>query len=182
MGNQDAGMWFRTSRVVARPATDADVDFLVEVVIAATEDQGRLPADFDEAQYRQGYADWTREQVRDEIPDSSTYVLGRDGQRIGRLRVIRAHDHVELAGLQLLPLFQGQGIGSTIIQHLMEEATTAGVPFDLWVEKDNPRARALYERLGLRTTSESDTEDKLTYQAECSNTAARSPESSPPGG
>lgn len=40
-----------------RRATTADVDFLTDVVLSATRAQGRLPADFDEAEYRAGFAD-----------------------------------------------------------------------------------------------------------------------------
>ena len=36
-------------RVATRPATEADVDFLTDAAMAATEDQGRFPADLDRA-------------------------------------------------------------------------------------------------------------------------------------
>jgi ribosomal protein S18 acetylase RimI-like enzyme len=43
----------------------------------------------------------------------------------------------------------------------MDEAAAAGVAFELEVEKDNPRARALYERLGMRLVGESETDHHL---------------------
>ncbi len=143
-----------SERVALRPATEADVDFLTETAMAATEDQGRFPADLDRAAYREGYRDWTLQQVRGEVPDSATSVITAYGVDIGRLRVVRTTDLVELAGLQLLPAHQARGIGTRLIRDLMAEAASTGRGFGLSVEKDNPRAQALYERLGLLVVGE----------------------------
>jgi len=95
-----------------RSATEDDVDFLTDVVVAATRAQGRWPADADEDEWRTGFAEWTREQVRGEVPGSTTSVIEVGGLPAGRHRVVRTDEHVELAGLQLRPEFQGRGIGS----------------------------------------------------------------------
>jgi RimJ/RimL family protein N-acetyltransferase len=136
-------------RVTIRPATLADVDFLTDTPIAATSDQGRFPDGVDLVEYRAGFREWTEEQLRDEVPDSVTSVVAAYGVDVGRLRVVRTPELVELAGLQLLPAHQGRGIGTKIVRDLMAEAAGSGRAFGLSVEKDNPRARALYERLGL---------------------------------
>jgi RimJ/RimL family protein N-acetyltransferase len=141
-------------RVTTRPATEADVDFLTDAAMAATEDQGRFPADLDRAEYRAGFREWTLEQVRGEVADSSTSVVAAYGADVGRLRVVRADGLVELAGLQLLPPHQGRGLGTRVVRDLMAEAAASGRTFGLSVEKDNPRARALYERLGLVVVGE----------------------------
>jgi RimJ/RimL family protein N-acetyltransferase len=136
-------------RVTIRTATLDDADFLTDTPIAATRHQGRFPADADLAGYRAGFREWTVEQLRGEVPDSVTSVVTAYGVDIGRLRVVRTSDLVELAGLQLLPEHQRRGIGTRILRDLMAEAAAAGRAFGLSVEQDNPRARALYERLGL---------------------------------
>ncbi len=141
-------------RVTTRPATEADVDFLTDAAMAATEDQGRFPADLDRAEYRAGFREWTLEQVRGEVPDSTTSVVTAYGADVGRLRVVRTGDLVELAGLQLLPAHQGRGLGTRVVRDLMAEAASSGHGFGLSVEQDNPRARALYERLGLVVVGE----------------------------
>ena len=92
--------------------------------------------------------------MRGEIPDSTTSVVTAYGVDVGRLRVVRTAELVELAGLQLLPAHQGRGLGSRVIRDLMAEAASSGRAFGLSVEKDNPRARALYERLGLVVVGE----------------------------
>ncbi len=144
-----------------RSAALSDVMFLTDVVVEATRDQGRLAADFDEAAFRHGFGGRTEREVRGEIAGSTTYVIEVDGDPVGRLRVVRTGSSVELAGLQLLPHVQSRGIGSAIVRQLMDEATTAGLAFELEVEKDNPRARALYERLGMHLVGENDTDHHL---------------------
>jgi RimJ/RimL family protein N-acetyltransferase len=141
-------------RVTLRPATEADADFLIDAAMTATEDQGRFPADLDRAEYRAGFREWTLEQVRGEVPDSTTSVVAAYGVDVGRLRVVRTDGLVELAGLQLLPAHQGRGLGTRVIRDLMAEAAASGRGFGLSVEKDNSRARALYERLGLVVVGE----------------------------
>jgi ribosomal protein S18 acetylase RimI-like enzyme len=148
-----------------RPATAGDVGFLADVVIVATRAQGRLPRDFDERQWREGFAEWTLKQVRGEIPDSTTSVVEVDNDRVGRLRVTRTVDHVVLCGIQLLPRIQRQGIGTAIIDDLKARAAAAGVPLDLDVEKDNPDARRLYERLGFTQVGEGEQECNLRWSS-----------------
>ena len=66
-----------------------------------------------------------------------------------------------MAGLQVLPVHQGQGIGTDVVRRLGADAHAAGLPLELGVEKDNPRARALYRRLGLRPVGEDDDEIRM---------------------
>jgi ribosomal protein S18 acetylase RimI-like enzyme len=146
-----------------RPATAGDVGFLADVVIEATRAQGRLPDGFDERQWRQAFSKWTMEQVRDQGPDKTTSVVEVDNERAGRLRITRTADCIELCGIQLLPGFQRHGIGTAIVEDLKAQAAGAGIPVDLGVEKDNPDARKLYERLGFVHVGETDQEFKLRW-------------------
>ncbi|WP_460713295.1 GNAT family N-acetyltransferase [Nocardioides dilutus] len=164
--------------VFVRPATEHDVAFLTDVVVVATRAQGRLPDDFDESAFRAGFAEWTGEQVRGEVEHNLTSVIEIDGERAGRLRVVRAPDHVELAGIQLLPAHQGHGIGTHLVEQIVTDARRAGLPVRLSVEKDNPRARSLYERLGFVEVGETESDVLL----EASTSAVRPAPSSGPKG
>ncbi|MFF1820892.1 GNAT family N-acetyltransferase [Kribbella sp. NPDC058245] len=145
-----------------RPATLDDIDFLLNVAIEATRTQGRLSPEADEPGWREGYADWTREQIAED--PTGTSVIELNGRPIGRLRVTRHPASIELCGIQLDPAVQNQGIGTAIIRALQEEAAARGVPLDLGVERDNPNARRLYDRLGFRKFAEDDREDKLRWR------------------
>jgi ribosomal protein S18 acetylase RimI-like enzyme len=141
-----------------RPASLDDVGFLTDVSIEATRAQGRLPEDFDESEWRTGFGEWSAEVLH------GTSVIELDGRRIGRLRISRLPEAIELNGIQLLPELQNRGIGTAIITALQSEAEAAGIPLDLGVEKDNPNARRLYERLGFTKIGEDDREDKLRWR------------------
>jgi GNAT superfamily N-acetyltransferase len=143
-----------------RPATLADVPFLRDVVIAATRDQGRLPAGFDEPAWGAGFTARSAEQI---TAGPGTFVIESDGGPVGRLRLVDSPDCLEVAGLQLLPSAQSRGIGTAVLLRLAADA--APRPLTLGVEKDNPRARALYERLGFAPDGETETEYRLRRTA-----------------
>ena len=147
--------------VPIRPATEADVGFLTDVVVEATMHQGRLPDDFDEVDFRAGFGAWTSEQLDGDGSGSSISVVEVDGRAAGRLRVVRRDGLVEVAGLQLLPEHQSRGVGRTVVDAVVAEARAGGLPVELGVEKDNPRARAFWERCGFGYVGEDETEHRL---------------------
>jgi GNAT superfamily N-acetyltransferase len=144
-----------------RPASADDIAFLTEVSLEATRAQGRLAADVDEAEWHAGFGAWHRELLED--GSSSLSVVEVDGRPAGRLRVSRTPEAIQLNGIQLHPTIQNRGIGTAIITELQSEAASTGVPLDLGVERDNPDARRLYDRLGFRRIGGDDTEDKLRW-------------------
>ncbi len=103
------------------------------------------------------------EQVRGEIPDNTTSVVEVGNKSVGRLRIICTADYMELCGIQLLPDIQRHGIGTAIIEDLKAKAAAVGISLELAVEKDNPDARKLYERLGFVQVSETRQECKLRW-------------------
>lgn len=102
----------------------------------------------------QGTREATLEQVQGMINDSTTYVITFDGQKAGRLRVVRTPEQIEIAGIQVLPDQQRRGIGTAVITTLMQEGRKKDLPVVLQVEKDNPEARRLYLRLGFEQQGE----------------------------
>ena len=147
--------------VTIRPAAEDDVGFLTDVVIEATLDQGRLPEDFDEGDFRAGFGAWTAEQVSGDGMGSSISVVQVDGRDAGRLRVVRRDGLVEIAGLQLMPEHQSHGVGRRVVDLVVAQARADGLPLELGVEKDNPRARAFWERCGFAYVGEDETEHRL---------------------
>lgn len=146
-----------------RPATLEDVAFLAGVVITATLAQGRFPPDVDLVEYRAGYEEWTRETILGAIPDCTLSVIEYDDCPIGRLRVVRTQTSITLAGIQILPAYQNRRIGSILVEQLKREADLKKVPLFISVEKDNPRAQRLYERLECRIIGQDEQEYHLEY-------------------
>lgn len=80
-------------------------------------------------------------------------------ERIGRVLVEWRTAEVHLVDIALLPEHTGVGIGSSVIDDLLKQARSRDYPLVLSVARDNPRAVALYRRLGFvedrdRTTSQ----------------------------
>ncbi|MER7247872.1 GNAT family N-acetyltransferase [Kribbella sp. NPDC000426] len=144
-----------------RPAVASDAAFLADVTLAATRAQGRLAADFDETAWHAGFVEWSLESIDD--PSTELNVVEVDDRPAGRLRISRTPAAVELNGIQLHPDVQNRGIGTAIITELQSEAGTRGVPLELHVERDNPDARRLYERLGFHKTGADGAEDIMQW-------------------
>jgi ribosomal protein S18 acetylase RimI-like enzyme len=92
-----------------------------------------------------------------ETPD----MIGVFGRRLGlalwtRLRMERLHrgkpESYYLAAIGLDPAQQGRGIGSALMQPMLDRMDAEGVP--AYLEASSTRSRALYERHGFETTGE----------------------------
>jgi len=133
-----------------RIATEADVEFLARVLLVTNQDRYSQHPGWDPAEFYQGVVDDAADQVAGNVPDSTTFVITQEGTDIGRLRLVTTSIKIEVAGLQILPAHQNQGIGTAVINSVLDRAHRTGIPVELEVENDNPDARRLYERLGFR--------------------------------
>jgi ribosomal protein S18 acetylase RimI-like enzyme len=70
------------------------------------------------------------------------------GEAVGLLKVARDEKDWHVIQIQLKPSLQGQGLGTQLIQTVIEEARDAGASLSLNVLNANPALR-LYERLGF---------------------------------
>nr|WP_292873344.1 GNAT family N-acetyltransferase [Nostoc sp. LPT] len=68
---------------------------------------------------------------------------------IGVILVIEQEDALFLNYLAFLPLHQSKGLGTEILNKLLEQAIFRRIPIKLSVMRVNP-AKALYELLGFR--------------------------------
>lgn len=87
-------------------------------------------------------------QYRHRFPEASFSIVEWDAAPIGRLYVDRSQPCVHVIDVALLWAWRGQGIGSRLLGELLAEASAAGRPVSLHVERENP-AQCLYQRLGF---------------------------------
>ena len=80
---------------------------------------------------------------------SQCQILHLDGADIGVLTVEERPEEIYIAEIQLLPEWQSKGIGSSVVESLVERGKAEGKPVTLRVLRANPRAAALYARLGF---------------------------------
>jgi GNAT superfamily N-acetyltransferase len=79
---------------------------------------------------------------------ASFHVVLVDERPAGRLYTARWPDEIRIMDIALLPVHRGAGVGTSLLNDLMAEATTAGKSLTIHVERFNPALR-LYLRLGF---------------------------------
>ena len=77
-------------------------------------------------------------------------IISADGTDAGMIDVDYRPGEIYLGRIELRPGYQGRGIGAGLIRELIDEAGRRGQDLALDVLAVNHRARALYQRLGLR--------------------------------
>lgn len=140
-----------TAHIALRSIGAADLPFLFEVYAStrlaelapfgwSADQQATFLAQQFEAQHHHYQAHYL---------NAEFLVILLDNQSIGRLYINRASDELRIVDIALLPDYRNNGIGSYLLQALLAEATQAGKPVRLHVEKFNSAMR-LYERLGFQ--------------------------------
>lgn len=132
-----------------RVAEANDVEFLAMLVFDANEERYRARPGWNPAEFREGLREDAADQVAGGVERSTTYVIEAPEGRVGRLRIVRHPDSIEVAGIQIAPAAQGRGIGTAVLQRVQHQAAPADAQVWLEVSDDNPDADRLYERLGF---------------------------------
>jgi GNAT superfamily N-acetyltransferase len=96
--------------------------------------------------------DRNRTHVSEAIAAGHYSIIALEHIRVGALCVERHPSHIQLSQLFILPEHQRQGIGTSIVRGLINEARESKKPLRLRVLSVNP-ARRLYEREGFHVTS-----------------------------
>ena len=138
-----------------RPVTEADRPFLVDLYgsVRAPElehvawDDATKRA-FVEHQYAAQDAHY-----REHYEGATLDVIEVDGEPAGRLYVHRGRSDIRIMDIAIAPAFRGQGIGTALLEALVEEARESGRKLSIHVESNNP-ARRLYERMGFAAAGE----------------------------
>jgi ribosomal protein S18 acetylase RimI-like enzyme len=131
-----------------RAATQEDADFLYDVVKATMKEYVAQVWGWDEA--------WQQAYFREHFEPSEDRIIVLEDEDIGVISVEQREGEVFLGKIYILPEYQGRGIGSRLINDVLEQAHQRGVPVTLQVIKVNP-ARRLYERLGFVEVGETAT-------------------------
>lgn len=86
--------------------------------------------------------------------DAEFLIIEHEGIPIGRLYRFWGPTKVNLIDIALVSHFQGRGIGSELIEEMLQRADAEGLVIELFVETYNP-AQRLYGRLGFSVIDES---------------------------
>ena len=100
---------------------------------------------------------WRQEHFTENFDPDTDQVIVLDEKDIGVISIEEKEDEIFLSKIYILPEYQGRGIGTQLINYLLEVAFNSGLPVTLRVLKTNP-AKLLYERLGFVEVGETETE------------------------
>ena len=133
-----------------RPVDSSDEPFLFELYASTRAEE--LDEWGWDAQQRQLFLDQQfRAQQRSyevQFPEVDHRIVTKNGHTIGRIMVHRAVDGFRLIDIALLPAYRNGGVGTHLVQALLDEAAAAGQPVRLHVLRTSPAIR-LYRRLGF---------------------------------
>ncbi|HVU24591.1 MAG TPA: GNAT family N-acetyltransferase [Opitutus sp.] len=91
-------------------------------------------------------------------------VVMADGREAGLLHVEHEPDEIFLANIQVVPGLQNAGLGTAVIQSLLEAAQRLHRPVRLQVLKVNTAAQRLYKRLGFAHAGETTTHQIMRWR------------------
>jgi len=128
-----------------RPASASDTSFLFTLLHITSEDAIVETWGQNEA--------WQRRNFDARVEQHVVSIIEDEGCAAGSLWLDKRTDVIHIADVQLLPEWQGIGIGTTVLRGLIAKAAALRIPVELVVHETNTRARRLYERLGFKVTS-----------------------------
>lgn len=138
-----------------RPARQSDYEFLFNLKKACLKKYISETWGWNE--------EFQRKHFSDNFEPNNSQIITLNEQDIGQLSLEDRGVDLYLAGIYVLPAFQGKGIGTAVLMDILLAAQMRQLTVSLQVLKVNP-ARKLYERLGFKLTRETETHYLMRYQ------------------
>jgi len=132
-----------------RKATSSDTEFAYQTKKAAFKQYVDEVWGWDEDEQRQMHEKRFKEQ--------DFLVIQQSGVDVGILAMVQQPDCVHVYQLFIVPEYQSKGIGAACMTRVIGNANVANLPVRLQVLKVNKRALAFWEKLGFKSTGETDT-------------------------
>ncbi len=127
-----------------RPASERERAFLYELHCSTMRDVIEQTWGWDDA--------WQRADFERRFDAYTVSIIEAGSRSVGSLWLEQKPDSLYIHELQVAPQHQGRGIGTAVIEMVIEQGASRALPITLSVVPANPRARELYERLGFRVT------------------------------
>lgn len=138
-------------KIVYRPVRDDDRDFLYRLYASTRADEMNMVPwtnEEKEAFVRMQFAAQTQH-YNDYYDPKQFFVIETEGTPIGRIYFDRQPADITIIDITLLPELRGAGLGTKLLQEVLDDAARDGIAVLIHVEHFNP-AMHLYQRLGFR--------------------------------
>ena len=134
-----------------RPVEPGDRDFLLLLFAGAREKElenlnwvGAQRQAFLEMQFKAQQAHY-----QNHFPQREHQIILLNNRPIGMIDISRSVEEIRVLDIILLPENRNSGIGTSLMNSILEESDRSAKPVRLYVEKFNP-VLTLYRRLGFR--------------------------------
>lgn len=138
------------STVTFRPAEEKDLGFLSKVYASTRYQElqatGWSQQQVDEFLRMQFEAQDTF--YKQQFPDAQYQIVQYESEDAGRLYLDFREDEVRIVDIALLPEYRGKGLGTKLLNSIIDDAAEKQLSVRIHVEKNNP-ALNLYLRLGF---------------------------------
>lgn len=141
-----------------RPERDGDRDFRFELFCASRPPEWQMAA-FEPTLFRHVMLQQFHAQTvsyRTQFPQARFEIIELDGEPVGRIVVDRPAGSIHVVDLAVLPAFRGRGIGTGVLEALIDEARRCGIPVRLNVASGNDPSLRLYLRLGFEVVDKTE--------------------------
>jgi len=101
------------------------------------------------------------ERIKEHFNDSQLILINH--KPIGLLQLAIMPDRIHIRQFQILPKFQGKGVGTQVLNLLIAKALQRHLPITLNVLLAN-RAKRLYQRVGFKVSAQNDIEYQMYYR------------------
>jgi hypothetical protein len=149
-----------------RAATPADDAFLREVYASArAPEMAMVPwSEEQKTAFLKHQFDAQDAYYRGQFPTAEFLVIMKDETAVGRIYILREEHAIRILDITLMTDSRAQGIGTSVIKPLLDEATAANTAVNIWVESFNP-SQTLFRRLGFLVAQEDGVNQLLEFRA-----------------
>ncbi|HXL09079.1 MAG TPA: GNAT family N-acetyltransferase [Candidatus Bathyarchaeia archaeon] len=158
----------RGGRMVLRPVTAADEEFLLSVYASTRSDElAQAPwSDEQKGQFLKWQFDLQRREYDVRFPDAEYFVIMIDDCPAGRIWIARDDQEIRLLDIAMLTEFQNRGAGTMLLRWLIDESKRAAKALRHMVFVLNQDAQRFYERLGFVVIEEFGAYKHMEWKAE----------------
>ncbi len=132
-----------------RPCTPADVDYLYTLHRATMHDLVEQVWGWDETVQQEFFGA--------HLASGNHFLILKANESVGMVQYHDEANHLLIGNIEIDPSRQGEGIGTAVIQRLVEWAHAENKPVRLQVLKINTSACRLYRRLGFAFDGDTET-------------------------
>jgi N-acetylglutamate synthase-like GNAT family acetyltransferase len=156
--------------ITLRKITPADDAFLREVYASARAPElAMVPwSDDQKSAFLKFQFDAQDSHYRTEFPAAEFQLILNNDAPAGRLYLLRTADEIRIMDITILPEFRSQGIGTSVIKPLLDEATAGNKRVTIWAESFNP-SQSLFRRLGFTLAQEDGFNHLLEFRPSAQN-------------